>query len=217
VYNIAWQVFHLLPSACPNQCISSHINEDDEMVDTVEVCQRDEPAQMWMVRSDGSYVMIESYDNPGMCISVDYEVGDNDEMVAETCQNGILMLRDCHSVYGTEWYFTGGQLINSFCWAAGLSSMMTVDIEERVPYKCEMDLTVYGGIDEAVLKRDTFMFVNRLPRAPFYISDVSEALHEYSEDSEDSKHSKDGMKKETAVDYIVEETPKAVVALEGET
>lgn len=184
VDRIAWQVFFLLPLACPNQCIGSRVSAYDEMIDNVLVCQVDEPSQMWRVISDGSYIMIESYDNPGMCISVDYEAFDDETMVAHTCLDGVLVLRDCNSVYGTEWYFTGGQLINSFCWAAGLSSMMTVNIEEDGDsYTCQKDVAVYGRIDEAVLKADTFMIVNRLPAAPFFISDVEDALE--SKDSDD--------------------------------
>jgi hypothetical protein len=176
---------------------------------SVEVCQGDEPTQMWLVRSDGSYVMIESYDNPGMCISVDYEAGDDVGMVAQTCEDGMLMLRDCHSVYGTEWYFTGGQLVNSFCWAAGLSSMMTIDIENPDTYKCKKDVAVFGRIDEAVLKADTFMFVNRLPRSPFYVSDVEEALEDKS-------------KEPKTYDYVEEEgaeeeEEEVTVHFEGET
>ncbi len=178
--HVAWQVFFLLPAACPNKCISSHVSTYDEMIDNIKVCQVDEPSQMWRVISDGSYIMIESYNNPGMCISVDYEANDDEAMVAETCLDGVLMLKDCNSVYGVEWYFTGGQLINSFCWAAGLSSMMTVNLEGKDSYTCQKDVAVYGAIEEPLLKADTFMFVNRLPEAPFYISDVEDALDQAS-------------------------------------
>jgi hypothetical protein len=176
------------------------------MSDAVEICQDDELTQMWLVRSDGTYVMIESYDNPGMCISVDYEDGDNEGMVAETCLDGILMLRDCHSVYGTEWYFTGGQLINSFCWAAGLSSMMTVNIKDGDNYECEKDVGVFGRINEPVLKADSFMFVNRLPRAPFHVLDVVGALEDGPKES-----------KAKAFDDTEEEVAEVTVHFQGET
>jgi hypothetical protein len=61
--------------------------------------------------------------------------------------------------------------------------MMTVNIEEDGDsYTCQKDVAVFGRIDEAVLKADTFMMVNRLPAAPFFI-DVEDALE--SKDSED--------------------------------
>ena len=165
---------------------------------------------MWRVISDGSYIMIESYNNPGMCISVDYEPFDDETMVANTCNDGVLMLRDCNSVYGAEWYFTGGQLINSFCWAAGLSSMMTVNIEDADSYTCEKDVAVYGRIDEAVLKADTFMFVNRLPAAPLFIYDV-----EYALDQSPSRDSLDKPTKDS--DDKPKPKPKEVVVhFEGE-
>ena len=183
-------LFYLLPADCPNECISSHVDDGSEMIDSVKICEDGEPTQMWLVRSDGSYIMVESYDMPGMCISVDYQVGDNDAMVAQECENGVLVLRDCHSVYGTEWYFTGGQLVNSLCWAAGLPSMMTVGIKNANEYTCEKDVSVYGKMGEVMLKADTFMFVNRLPLTPFYISDVSAALVEKAESLNDDKPAK---------------------------
>lgn len=137
------------------------------------MCKEDEETQMWLVRSDGSYIQIESYDEPDMCIAVDYEHGDDEEMLAKTCYNGELFLKDCSSDYGTEWYFTGGQLVNTMCWGAGLSSMMTVFLEEKNNVdvqECTKDLAVWGANDEAVLKADTFMFVNRLPESPFHMT-----------------------------------------------
>ena len=120
------------------------------------------------------------------------------------CEDGLLMLRDCDSVYGTVWYFTGGQLMNSFCWAAGLSSMMTIDIDDPMTYTCKKDVAVYGRTDEALLKADTFMFVNRLPRSPFYISDVEEALEEMTKESKD-------------YEYTEEQDEEVTVHFEGET
>ena len=150
------------------------------MVDALKECSDHAENQMWLVRSDGSYVMIESYDEPGKCIAVDFENGDDEKMVAKTCYNGELVLKDCyHADYGAEWYFTGGQLINGFCWGAGLASMMTVFIEDKknqLIKECKKDVAVWGPIDEAVLKADTFMFVNRLPDAPFFIRDVDDVL-----------------------------------------
>lgn len=155
----------------------------DEMKDSIKMCKDHEESQMWVIRSDGSYIMIESYEHPGMCIAVDYEHGDDEKIAAATCYNGELMLKDCHDTeYGTEWYFTGGQLVNTFCWGTGLSSMMTVFIDDtgkngnKLIKQCEKDLAVWGAIDEAVLKADTFMFVNRLPEAPFFIRDVDDVL-----------------------------------------
>mmetsp|Transcript_5363 Transcript_5363/g.12186 ORF Transcript_5363/g.12186 Transcript_5363/m.12186 type:complete len:333 (-) Transcript_5363:144-1142(-) len=172
------EMFYMLPTACPNECISSYVSNSGEMVDSLKTCKIHEESQQWLVRSDESYIMIESYDQPGMCIAVDFERGDDELMVAETCYNGELVLKDCHADYGTEWYFTGGQLLNSFCWASGLSSMMTIFIEDKgnkLIKECVKDLAVWGAAEEAVLKADTFMFVNRLPDAPFFI-DVDDVL-----------------------------------------
>ena len=117
----------MLPVACPNSCVSSHLSGNYEFIDSIKECREYEETQLWGVVSDGSYIMIESYDQKGKCIAVDYKSGDSDLMIAKTCFNGELVLKDCYDTeYGTEWYFTGGQLVNSFCWAAGLSSVMTV-------------------------------------------------------------------------------------------
>lgn len=186
------ELFYLLPTACPNECISSHVTSDHEMIDSIKKCKEDEETQMWLVKSDGSYIMIESYDEPGMCIAVDYEHGDDNEMLAKTCYNGELFLKDCDSEYGTEWYFTGGQLVNSLCWGTGLSSFMTVfldDDEKMNTQECLKDVAVWGGNDEAVLKADTFMFVNRLPMAPVHMSheEVNEELDKKDEKPEQFK------------------------------
>lgn len=141
------------------------------MTDSVEDCNELDTTQMWLVRSDSSYVMIESYDCPGMCIAVDYEMGDDDKMIEETCFNGELMLKDCNSDYGTEWYFTGGQLINSFCWGMGTSSVMTIFMNNGV---CESSVAVFGLNEEAIMKADTFMFVNRLPSSPHFTQSVED-------------------------------------------
>jgi hypothetical protein len=177
-------LFYLLPAACPNNCISSYTNEYNEMKDSVKICEHDEPSQQWLVRSDGSYIMIESYDYPGMCISFDYVSGDNDVTVSQLCEDGVLVLRDCNSIYGTEWYFTGGNLISSLCWAAGLPSMMTVAVADPTRYECSKDVSIFGKMGEAVLKADTFMFVNRLPMSPFIITNVSAALEGKTESVE---------------------------------
>ncbi len=68
---------------------------------------------MWLVQSDSSYIQIKSYYNHGMCISVDYKRGNREVILAKTCYNSKLVLKDYHTEYITEWYFTGGQLINS--------------------------------------------------------------------------------------------------------
>merc|ERR1719203_1935275 len=131
-----------------------------------------------MVRSDGSYVMVESRARPGMCIGVDHEAGDDRAMLAKTCYNGELVLRDCRPpgddddgggeaagpASAVERYFTGGQLVSSLCWGAGLSSMMTVFLDDE------------GDNEDAVIKADTFMFVSRLPIAPFFVDDVDAEL-----------------------------------------
>ena len=178
------ELFYLLPAACPNNCISSYTNEYNEMKNAVKICEHDEPSQQWLVRSDGSYIMIESYDYPGMCISFDYVSGDNDVTVSQLCEDGVLVLRDCNSIYGTEWYFTGGNLISSLCWAAGLPSMMTVAVADPTRYECSKDVSIFGKMGEAVLKADTFMFVNRLPMSPFIITNVSAALEGKTESVE---------------------------------
>lgn len=176
-----------MPSACPGECITSQVTGDThEFMDSVRPCQEDAESHMWLVHSDGSYVMIESYDQPHMCVGVDYEPGDDAPMLAQTCYNGELVLRDCNDDYGTEWYFTGGQLVSAMCWGAGLSSMMTVFLEDDSGDEvqaCRKEVAVWGANDEAVLKADTFLFVNRLPATPFVIDDVNEALEEYSEDN----------------------------------
>ena len=149
------------------------------MIDSLVQCDVRADEQLWMVRSDGSYIMIESYDDPGMCIAVDYESGDDKAMAAATCFNGELMLKPCRDTkYGTEWYFTGGQLVNTFCWGVGLSSYMTIFVDEKegkLIKECKKDVAVWGAVDEAILKADTFMFVNHLPETPFFL-DVDEVL-----------------------------------------
>ncbi|KAL9178993.1 hypothetical protein ACHAXT_011966 [Thalassiosira profunda] len=230
------ELFYMLPTACPNHCVSSDVDSTHEMTDVLKTCADGADSQMWRVKSDGSYVMVESYDHPGMCIAVDYEKGDDEAMLAQTCFNGELFLKECydgssshdgwgkpgwggdddddgwhgpgrHPTLGTEWYFTGGQLVNSMCWGAGLSSMMTIFLEDKNNVdlqECTNDLAVWGANDEAVLKADTFMFVNHLPEAPFtnVIEDVLDLLKEKL-----TKDSRDGM------DLIRSELPDS----EGDT
>jgi len=175
------ELFYLLPTACPHECITSNVSEDnDEFIDSIKQCEEGEETHQWLVQSDGSYITIESYHSRDMCIAVEYESDDTEAMLAETCYNGELVLRDCDSKYGIEWYFTGGQLVNSLCWGAGLPSMMTVfldpgDPEEKVQ-TCVKDVAVWGGNNDSLYKADTFMFVNRLPEVPFHIDDVNGAL-----------------------------------------
>jgi hypothetical protein len=152
------------------------------MTDSLDDCYEIDTTQMWLVRSDSSYVMIESYDCPGMCIAVDYEIGDSDQMIDETCYNGELMLKDCNSAFGTEWYFTGGQLINSFCWGMGTSSTMTIFMKDGV---CESSVAVFGLDEEAIMKADTFLFVNRLPHSPIFAQMTASANIEDDDDDDD--------------------------------
>ena len=135
-------------------------------------CNKSDYAQCWAVLSDGSYVMVESYEHMGKCIAVDYEEGDSREILADSCSNGILMLKDCDSKYGTEWYFTGGQLISSVCWAAGVSTLMTVFVDGNNG-QCDSRVSVWGDAEDAILRADTFMFVTRLPEAPFQVDLVT--------------------------------------------
>ncbi len=167
---------------CPHECITSHVMGNTfEFIDAINQCKEHDESHMWLVRSDGSYIQIESYYDRGTCISVDYERGDGESMLARTCHKGKLVLKDCSSEYGTEWYFTEGQLINSLCWGAGLSSVMAVFLEDRddtnsVVRECKKDVTVWGANLEALLKMDTYMFLNRVPEALFHIEDVEDAL-----------------------------------------
>ena len=105
---------------CPHECVTSYVSGDyDDFVDSIKTCRKDDESHMWKVRSDGSYVRIESRYHHDMCIAVDYKQGEGESMLAQTCYNGELVLQACDAEYGTEWYFTGGQLVNSLCWGAG--------------------------------------------------------------------------------------------------
>ena len=72
------------------------------MTDVVKTCAHGADSMMWRVKSDGSYVMIESYDHPGMCIAVDYEKGDDEVMLAQTCYNGELFLKECYDGWSDD-------------------------------------------------------------------------------------------------------------------
>ena len=158
------EAFYILPTACPGQCISSDVNEEYEFSEVIKTCKHDE-SQKWNVLSDGSYVMIESYDRPHWCMAVDYKDGDKDEAFEKTCMGEYyLALKECGS-YGTQWYFTGGQLISSMCWAGGLSSYMSVYLDDDK--KCQDYVSVWGETPkEALMRADTFMFVSHLPESP---------------------------------------------------
>ena len=159
------EAFYILPSSCPGDCVSSNVNDDYEFKDAVESCEQDK-SQKWKVLSDGSYIMVESSDNPHWCISVNYQDGDDDKTFEEACMNSYLALKECGS-YGTQWYFTGGQLISSMCWAGGLSSFMYVSLDNK---KCDSNLSVYGEApNDAIMRADTFMFVSHLPKTPLKV------------------------------------------------
>mmetsp|Transcript_9154 Transcript_9154/g.13151 ORF Transcript_9154/g.13151 Transcript_9154/m.13151 type:complete len:293 (+) Transcript_9154:109-987(+) len=166
----AEEAFCILPTSCAGKCISSDVDEDYAFKDALETCDHDE-SQKWNVLSDGSYVMVESYDKPHWCISVNYQDGDEDETFEETCKGEYyLALKEC-GAYGTQWYFTGGQLISSMCWAGGLSSYMSVYLDDDK--ECEDNLSVYGkSPNDAVMRADTFMFVSHLPESPIEVENV---------------------------------------------
>ncbi|KAL7485873.1 hypothetical protein ACHAW6_011473 [Cyclotella cf. meneghiniana] len=165
-------MFHLLPVACPGYCVSSYTNRNFEMVNSLSRCSgSSDMSQWWKVHSDGSYVMVESYET-GLCISVDFVFGDTPAMLTEACNNGIVTLRACSADYGTQWYFTGGQLVNSLCWGAGISSALTVFPDPDRDGDCDGAVSVYGSPYDPILRADTFMFVNRLPQAPFDVDDI---------------------------------------------
>jgi len=164
------KAFYILPSSCPGQCITSDVNGDYEMETVLKTCRHDKDYK-WNVLSDGSYVMIESYDRPHWCIAVDYKDGDDDKFFEDACKGDyFLALKECGE-YGTQWYFTGGQMVSSMCWAGGLSSFMAVSLDKGKE-KCEDSLTVEGEtISDAIFRADTFMFVSHLPKAPFELYD----------------------------------------------
>ena len=165
-------MFRMLPAACPGRCVSSYTNKNFEMIDSLARCAGiNDMSQWWKVHSDGSYVMLESYDT-GLCVSVDFEYGDTAGMLLSACNNGIVTLRECASDHGTQWYFTGGQLISSQCWAAGISSALTVYPDPDNNGKCDGAISVYGTTNDAILRSDTFMFVNRLPESPLDVDDI---------------------------------------------
>lgn len=161
------QVFFLLPSSCTNQCVSSRVNRFSEMANSLVQCNNRDLTQRWTIRSIGSYVKVESFRNRGKCIGIDYEKGDSRKMLREACENGILMMKDCDTEYGTEWYFTGGQLVSSVCWSSGVSTYMTAKFEGRKKEECEPALSVWGGEGDVLLRADTFMFTSSLPLSPF--------------------------------------------------
>ena len=166
------QMFRMLPAACPGHCVSSYTNKNFEMTNSLARCSGPlDDTQWWRVHSDGSYVMLESYDT-GLCISVDFEHGDTPGMLLQACNNGIMTLRECGGDHGTQWYFTGGQLVSSLCWAAGISSAMTVYPDPDNEGKCDGAISVYGTKNDAILRSDTFMFVNRLPESPLDVDDI---------------------------------------------
>jgi hypothetical protein len=163
------QLFRMLPVACPGYCVSSYTNRNFEMVNALSRCSgATDRSQWWKVHSDGSYVMLQSFDT-GLCVSVDFEYGDRPFMLARACGKGIVTLRDCGVDSGTQWYFTGGQLVNSLCWAAGVASTLTVYPDPDKEGMCDGAVSVYGTSNDAILRADTFMFVNRLPVAPFEV------------------------------------------------
>lgn len=162
-------MFRMLPAACPGYCVSSYTNKNFEMTNSLTRCSGPlDDSQWWKVHSDGSYVMLESYDT-GLCVSVDFEYGDTPNMLSKACNNGIVTLRECGADHGTQWYFTGGQLINSLCWGTGISSALTVYPDPDKDGKCDGAISVYGTVNDAILRSDTFMFVNRIPEAPFEV------------------------------------------------
>ena len=156
--------FFILPASCPGKCITSDVDDEYQFAEAVKKCKHDD-SHMWSVLSDGSYLMVESYDRPHWCIAVDYKDGDDEDTVEEACKGEyFLALKECGS-YGTQWYFTGGNLINSMCWAAGLSSFMGVYLDDD-DKQCEGYVSVYADPEEPILRADTFMFVNHLPESP---------------------------------------------------
>jgi hypothetical protein len=184
------EAFYILPSSCPGQCISSDVNGDYEFENVVKTC-KDDSSQKWNVLSDGSYIMVESYDNPHWCIAIDYKDGDDDKTFEESCSGDyFLHLKECGS-YGTAWYFTGGQLISTMCWAGGLSSFMAVFVD-RKDEECGEGLTVAGEtIVDAIMRADTFMFVSHLPKSPLKVDDKDDDKMDDDKKDDDKKDDDD--------------------------
>lgn len=165
------ELFFILPTACPDQCISANTNLMNELDQSLVACNPTSDEQHWLVHADGAYVKVESYHSEGMCISVDYVEGDVPTDVEGACSDGFLTLKDCNEDFGVRWYFTGGQLVSSLCWSFGVSALMSVFVQTAVGRdNCDTGLFAYGeDAAEPILRADTFMFVDVLPESPIVI------------------------------------------------
>ena len=132
----------LVPFSCPRKCIDGAVQPNDtELDNAIKDCDEKNDLQQWNIYYKDEFMKIEA--TKDWCIGVE-EV--------KTCQ-GIkapLSLVQC-SDPGSDWYFTGGQLVSALCWSRGKSRLMSVDED------CEGSLKLYDEPDRGTM----FMFVGK--------------------------------------------------------
>lgn len=153
----AYDYYYMAPFTCPGKCIDANGAFDEgELIDAVMPCSMHSMhsrTQQWILHMSSDIVQVESSVDLGKCISVDTVP---DTKVA--CSGGTLKLLSCDNP-ASLWYFSGAQLLSSFCWAHG-----SVSAAMSVTPKCEELIAAHNGTDvsttnSAASAQATFMLM----------------------------------------------------------
>eukprot|EP00956_Cyclotella_meneghiniana_P024976 scaffold51136_cov56-Cyclotella_meneghiniana.AAC.5 len=145
--------YYIGPVGCPGHCVDvSGVNFMSGNLDNVlKPCDKDSEDQKWRIHFNDTFVKMESMAYPNMCIAIEDKMDCSD--VAAN-----LILRDC-DVHESMWYFTGGELISSYCWVNGFTNVMGA--YPGVNSICDPGLFgIEGSLLTPVIRGDVFMFIN---------------------------------------------------------
>ncbi|KAL3763155.1 hypothetical protein ACHAW5_004658 [Stephanodiscus triporus] len=169
-----YDYYYMAPFTCPGKCIDADgENFDNEGVlqDAVMPCSMHSMhgrTQQWLLHMSSDIVQVESSVDLGKCISVNTDTKTN---IKDACSGGTLKLLSCDNP-ASLWYFSGAQLLSSFCWAhASVSAAMSVTPS------CEELIAAHNGTDvsttnSAASAQATFMLMTIEDMSIIYSSDV---------------------------------------------
>ena len=200
--------FFLVPYICPRKCVE-YVPDDTTSSILLQDCNVHDDHQKWYVNYHEQFMKFESSSEKGSCIGI----GDGDSG-RDVCGNPDyddmdfdyndtppppLKLVDCDNER-TDWYFTGGQFISSYCWIRGYSAAMITWDKDWDPLGDEGDNCKKGSLQvigpelfpSSTNSRSTFMVVGKkyldsipAPSAAPSVSSMPSVSSKPTSDSED--------------------------------
>jgi hypothetical protein len=134
----------LVPFICPRKCVDGIYTPGNiKLENAVQNCNVNNDKQQWNIYYNDQFMKLENHAfyEKGWCIGVDK---------SDTCSTSKSTLSFVHcDDPGSDWYFTGGQLLSGYCWIRGVSVAMSAN--------CTGLLTISGLMDSSTM----FMFVGK--------------------------------------------------------